>query len=216
MSTAVEWLQDGPDGIRASLSDGCEVTARYAFNLTYAQINDMLDRARLPRAQLKHELAEIALVEPPEELRGFGVTVMDGPFFSCMPYPAEGLHSLTHVRYTPHDSWTDEAGLGSAYARFAASRPQSRVQHMIRDGKRYLPCLGRAVPQRSLYDVKTVLTKNERDDGRPILYQQKPAGSRVVSILGGKIDNIYDLFELVRRTARNSPPPMRVVLGRPV
>lgn len=200
MSTSLEALRDVPEGIRATLSDGAEVAARYAFNITYAGINDVLDRARLPRAQLKHELAEIALVEPPDELQGIGVTLMDGPFFSCMPYPAEGLHSLTHVRYTPHISWTDEQGLGLAFGRLAAADPQSRVQHMIRDGCRYLPCLTHAVPRDSIYDVKTVLTKNERDDGRPILYQRKPADSRVVSILGGKIDNIYDLFDLVRQT----------------
>lgn len=216
MSTSLEQLVDGPAGIRATLSDGSEVSARYAFNVTYAHINDVLDRADLPRAQLKHELAEIALVEPPEELRGIGVTVMDGPFFSCMPYPAEGLHSLTHVRYTPHDSWTDEAGRGSAYVRLAAARPQTRVQHMIRDGQRYLPCLNRAKPRQSLYEVKTVLTKNERDDGRPILYQQKPADSRVISILGGKIDNIYDLFDLVRGTgAEFGAANARLLLGEP-
>lgn len=214
LSTALEALQDGPGGIRATLSDGSEVEARYAFNITYAQINDVLDRAGLPRAHLKHELAEIALVEPPEELQGIGVTVMDGPFFSCMPYPAEGLHSLTHVRYTPHDSWTDEQGLGPAYGRLAAARLQSRVQHMICDGRRYLPCLDRAVPRKSLYDVKTVLTKNERDDGRPILYRQQPAGSRVVSILGGKIDNIYDLFDLVRQSGPEfADADMRLLLG---
>ena len=199
MATALETLEDGAEGITATLSDGTQVAARYAFNITYAQINDVLDRAGLPLASLKHELAEIALVEPPEELRGLGVTVMDGPFFSCMPYPAEGLYSLTHVRYTPHDSWTDGQGLGPAYGRLAAASPESRVQHMIRDGQRYLPCLSGAVPRHSLYDVKTVLIKNERDDGRPILYQQKPAGSHVISILGGKIDNIYDLFDLVRQ-----------------
>lgn len=200
LSTALEALEDGAEGVAATLTDGTRVAARYAFNITYAQINDVLDRAGLPQASLKHELAEIALVEPPEELRGLGVTVMDGPFFSCMPYPAEGLHSLTHVRYTPHDSWTDGQGLGSAYGRLAATSPESLVQHMIRDGQRYLPCLAGAVPRHSLYEVKTVLTKNERDDGRPILYRQQPAGSRVISILGGKIDNIYDLFDLVRQT----------------
>lgn len=200
MSTALSALQDGEEGITATLSDGTRVAARYAFNITYAQMNDVLDRSGLPLASLKHELAEIALVEPPEELRGIGVTVMDGPFFSCMPYPAEGLHSLTHVRYTPHDSWTDGQEIGLAYGRLDAARLESKAQYMIRDGQRYLPCLAGAVPQRSLYDIKTVLTKNERDDGRPILYQQKPAGSRVISILGGKIDNIYDLFDLVRQT----------------
>lgn len=198
LATSLENLEDALNGVRATLSDGSDVSARYAFNVTYAQINDVLGRAGLPLAQLKHELAEIALVEPPEELYGIGVTVMDGPFFSCMPYPAAELYSLTHVRYTPHESWTDAQGTGSAYARLADFRPQSRVQHMIHDSRRYLPCLDRSVPRESLYEVKTVLTKNEHDDGRPILYRQQPALSRVVSILGGKIDNIYELFELVR------------------
>ena len=206
MSTELEWLKDGASGVRAALSDGAEVGARYAFNITYAETNNVLGRAGLPRAKLKHELAEVALVEPPEELRGFGVTVMDGPFFSCMPYPAEGLHSLTHVRYTPHDSWTDDSDSATTYKRSVNLRPESRVQHMIRDGRRYLPCLAQAVPKQSLYEVKTVLIKSERDDGRPILYQQKPAGSRVISILGGKIDNIYDLFELINRTGTEFTP----------
>jgi len=71
----------------------------------------------------------------------------------------------------------------------------------VRDGQRYLPCLAGARHEKSIFEVKTILIKNEADDGRPILYQQKPADSRVVSILGGKIDNIYDLFDLVRTTS---------------
>lgn len=201
MSTAVVSLDERSGSLCAGLSDGSEVVARYAFNITYANINEVLDRAGLPRAQLKHELAEIALVEPPEELCGIGVTVMDGPFFSCMPYPAASLHSLTHVRYTPHESWIDVRESGALDAHRAPGSTQSRVQHMIRDGQRYLPCLARAIPQNSIYDVKTILTKNERDDGRPILYQQQPSTSRVVSILGGKIDNVYELFDLIGGTA---------------
>ena len=214
MSTAVQTVVESLGVVRAGLSDGSEVVSRYAFNVTYAKTNEVLDRARLPRAQLKHELAEIALVEPPEELHGIGVTVMDGPFFSCMPFPAEGLHSLTHVRYTPHDSWIDKADNPASDARLAAANETSRVQHMIHDGQRYLPCLARAIPSHSLYDVKTVLTNNERDDGRPILYQQKPLDSHVVSILGGKLDNIYDLFELINRTsAEFESANTRYVLG---
>ncbi len=214
LSTSVTALSDGPHHVGATLSDGSEIIANYAFNVTYAETNRLLNVSNLPTAKLKHELAEIALVEPPEELRGMGVTVMDGPFFSCMPYPAKGLHSLTHVRYTPHESWTDDETGPSSRARLPAAPAQSRVQHMIRDGSRYLPCLSRAIPAMSLYDIKTVLIKSEQDDGRPILYQQNPAGSRVVSILGGKIDNIYDLFDLVRSTsAEFSEADARVMLG---
>ncbi|AUC56770.1 FAD-dependent oxidoreductase (plasmid) [Sagittula sp. P11] len=200
LSTKLETLSDTADGVVAGLSDGTEVTARYAFNITYSQINTVLAAAGLPRAQLKHELAELALVTPPPEMQNIGVTVMDGPFFSCMPYPSENLYSLTHVRYTPHDSWADDVSLRDPYAYFAGRTLETRYAHMLRDAQRYMPCLARCRYERSIFDVKTVLIKNEGDDGRPILYQQKPAESHVISILGGKIDNIYDLFDLVRQT----------------
>ncbi|MGV8954569.1 MAG: FAD-dependent oxidoreductase [Cypionkella sp.] len=198
LNTKVEAITDGATGVVCQLSDGTDISAAYAFNVTYAQINDVLAKAALPPALLKYEVTEIALVTPPDELAGFGITVMDGPFFSCMPYPAEALHSLTHVRYTPQQSWVED-GL-SPYDRLIADPKQSQARHMVLDSKRYVPALADAIYQRSLYEVKAVLLKNERDDGRPILYQRSPSHSRVISILGAKIDNIYDLFDLVRQT----------------
>lgn len=201
LSTEVSGLEVRENNVLASMSDGEEVTAGYAFNVTYSQINTVLNKAGLPTAHLKHELAELALIVPPEEMRGTGVTVMDGPFFSCMPYPSENLHSLTHVRYTPHESWVDETGRRDPYGYFSTRNLETRYAHMLRDAQRYMPCLGGAQYKKSVFDVKTVLVKSEQDDGRPILYQQRPKGSRAISILGGKIDNIYDLFDLVRSTS---------------
>lgn len=201
LSTEVQALDARRNGVLAGLSDGTEINARYAFNITYAQINTVLELAELPKARLKYEVAELALIEPPEELQARGITVMDGPFFSTMPYPSTGLYSLTHVRYTPHESWSDRAGLSDPYRHFERRQYETRYAFMLRDAQRYLPCLSRSTYHRSIYDVKTVLVKNEQDDGRPILYHQAPQGSRVISILGGKIDNIYDLFEAVKTTA---------------
>ena len=200
LGTRVTSLAENPGSVIAGLSDGQEIAARHAFNITYSQINDTLDLVGLPHASLKHELAEMALVEPPEQLASIGITLMDGPFFSCMPYPSEHLHSLTHVRYTPHESWVD--GHPGARQPFdpARLRPETHVRHMILDGSRFLPSLLEAKYVKSLYEVKTILQKNEHDDGRPILYQRLPPESRIVSILGAKIDNIYDLFDLVQQT----------------
>ena len=39
------------------------------------------------------------------------------------------------------------------------------------------------------------MVKNERDDGRPILLCRHADAPRLVSVMGAKIDNIYDLFE---------------------
>ena len=89
-----------------------------------------------------------------------------------MPYPAEGLYSLSHVNYTPHESWTDESGLGILYSHFSSLNPDSKAGFMVRSAQR-LPTLSEARYEKSL-EVKTVPVKNEADDGRPILYQQKP------------------------------------------
>ncbi len=201
LSTALVHLADQQGAVVMGLSDGTETTGKFAFNITYSQINTVLAKANLPKAELKHELVELALVEPPEEMRDIAVTVMDGPFFSCMPYPSEDLYSLTHVRYTPHESWVDDASSRNPYDYFAGRNLETRYLHMVRDAQRYMPCLSQCSYRKSIYDVKTVLVKNERDDGRPILFQRKPGDSHVISILGGKIDNIYDLFDLVRTIA---------------
>jgi len=191
-------VEEGPDAARVTLSDGAEIAARHVFNVTYSHLNDVRRAAGLPPAPFRRELAEIALIEPPDALRAVGVTVMDGPFFSVMPYPAEGLHSLTHVRYTPHASWSDDDD-GAGAAPGAAPPPrESRVRFMLQDAARYVPALAQARWRRSLFEVKAVLRRNEKDDGRPILYR-RDEGSRMVSIIGAKIDNVYDLFEIVRR-----------------
>lgn len=171
------------------------LTAETVFNVTYAGLNALTAASGLAPLPLKHELAEIALVRPPDDLRGLAVTVMDGPFFSTMPYPAEGLYSLTHVRYTPHFSWVDAPGGPSAYTVADGLARKPRARQMIADAARYLPAMTDAVPERSIWDVKTVRTINEIDDGRPILLHRHQDNPRLYSILGGKLDNVYDLLE---------------------
>jgi glycine/D-amino acid oxidase-like deaminating enzyme len=200
LNTEAQQLEERADEVVVRLSSGAEIRARYVFNVTYSQINSVLRTGDLRQANLKHELTEIALIRPPRQMQGYGITIMDGPFLSVMPYPAEKLYSLTHVRYTPHKSWTDSASGRSPYSIFGSLQPETRHRHMILDGGRYMPCLIEAEWIKSIYEVKTVLVKNENDDGRPILYHRHPRDSRVISIMGGKLDNIYDLFELVRLT----------------
>ena len=184
-------------GAVVEMGDGAEIRAGMVFNVTYSMINALLRDSGLDPLPLKHEFVEIALVKPPERVGRFGVTMMDGPFFSTMPYPAEGLHSLTHVRYTPHFSWTDETRRGGAYEIAAGLPRESRWRHMMMDARRFMPALGDLEWERSLFDVKTILTRNERNDGRPILFHRHSAAPSVISIMGGKIDNIYDLFDVL-------------------
>ena len=167
------------------------VRAAWVFNVTYANVNTIPKASNLDLVPVKHELAEVALVEPPPALKGLGVTVMDGPFFSTMPFPAEG-YSLTHVRYTPHYSWEDALGAPPVdeVARHMAFA--TRYRHMVQDARRYLPVLEGMQYRRSMVEVKTVALRNEDDDGRPVVLHRHALAPRLVSVLGAKLDNVYD------------------------
>jgi glycine/D-amino acid oxidase-like deaminating enzyme len=185
--------------IRVDLTDGSTIATDWVFNCTYSALNRLVPRtATTPR--LVHQLAEIALIEPPAALRSFAVTVMDGPFFSMMPFPSEGLHSLTHVRYTPHMSWSEasEPDLDPAKLLREAA-PTTRFPWMMRDARRYLPIIGEARYVRSIFEIKTIPDGTHADDARPILFHRDIATTRIISVLGGKLDNIYDVYDYVNQ-----------------
>lgn len=178
---------------RKGETDEC-TSSRYVFNCTYSGLNQLGGDFPGTRARLKQEVTEMALLHAPAPLNGLGITVMDGPFFSMMPFPARGLHTLSHVRYTPHFSWADEHGL-NPYQELARYDHSTRINRMIRDAGRYLPALFDAKYVDSLFEIKTLLVKNEGDDGRPILFEKHATLPGCYSVLGGKIDNIYDVLE---------------------
>jgi hypothetical protein len=136
----------------------------------------------------------MALMQVPPVLAGLGVTVMDGPFISMLPFSARGLHTLSHVRYTPHLHWNDAPGI-DPYQILNDYTRATRVDRMVRDVGRYLPAMLEAKYVESLFEVKTILVKNEGDDGRPILFEKHLELPGCYSVLGGKIDNIYDVLE---------------------
>jgi hypothetical protein len=103
------------------------------------------------------------------------------------------------VRYTPHCSWIDNGGDSpDPYAVMAGAPRPSKAAHMLRDAQRYLPALSRARIVDSLFEVKTLLVRNEIDDGRPILMERSESANTVYSIMGGKIDNIYDVIHRLK------------------
>lgn len=209
LSTSVTAVDAGKDGgpvrIKYSGRDGAgTLQAKDVICCTYSDLNRPGDAAGLDRVPLKHELAELALVEAPDALQGLGITVMDGPFFSLMPFPARQLHSLSHVRYTPHGCWYEHesdsapAETGTHYGDRKTSFP-----HMLRDASRYVPSIVDCQYVESLWQVKTLLPRSERDDSRPILFRPNHCMRGYHLVMGGKIDNVYDVVDVARPVIKN-------------
>jgi len=199
LQTSVTAISNGPNQtlqVALKPKGGSEelLTCYYVFNCTYSGLNQFKGDFPGTQTGLKQEITELALMQVPPSLEGLGVTVMDGPFFSMMQFPARGLHTLSHVRYTPHMHWNDEQGI-DPYQKLNQYERATRVDRMVRDVGRYLPAVLKAKYVESLFEIKTVLVKNEGDDGRPILFEKHPELPGCYSVLGGKIDNIYDVLE---------------------
>ena len=172
------------------------------FNCTYSMINQFITDSSLDIIPLKHELTEMALVNVPDELKNVGITVMDGPFFSVMPFPSRGLHSFSHVRYTPHYEWydKDKEHYRDAHKHYDEISKKSAYTHMLHDAKRYMPILSECKYEDSIWEVKTILPRSESNDSRPILFKPNYGLKGFHTVMGGKIDNVYDVIEVIEKT----------------
>lgn len=200
LDTAVTQVSadDGGGVVVTTTSKGetAHLRANHVFNCTYSGLNTIWGDNRPLNTGLKHEITEMAIVRVPPPLQTIGITVMDGPFFSCMPHPTvPGTHSLSHVAYTPHTHWTDNGA--NPYDRLADYAGASRAELMVRAAARYVPVLADTQVQGAFREVKTVLVRNEGDDGRPILFERHSDVPNCYSILGSKIDNIYDVLQVL-------------------
>jgi FAD dependent oxidoreductase len=151
-----------------TLQSGPVIAVDHVFDCTYSS---------MCLIRTTQHLAEMVLVAAPTELMGVGITIMDGPFFSVLP--DGGGHLLTHVQHTPHRA----NDLGSNFGLMRA------------DAARYVPCLAGATYVQSIFEVKTLPWGVSHDDARPVVV--KSCGTKLTSILGSKITNVFDMLEKV-------------------
>jgi len=203
LNTRVISLQEQSGKLLLSIQHEELITQRnfdHVFNCTYSQINSVLTSSSLDMIPLKHEMTEMCLVSMPDELKKVGVTVMCGPFFSVMPFPSTPFHSFSHVRYTPHYEWHDSNinEYCDAHEKLQNNTHTSAWNYMIKDAVRYMPILSECKYEKSLWEVKTILPRSEVDDSRPILLKLNHGYNNFHSIMGGKIDNVYDVVEVLK------------------
>ncbi|MGY1804703.1 FAD-dependent oxidoreductase [Blastococcus sp. SYSU D00922] len=197
LGTPVAAVEETSAGAFVSLESGEKLTADRVLVCTYGEGLDVPEGVGY--SGLHCEPCEMALVDLPDALRDKGITVMDGPYFSLMPFPSTPYHTLSHVRYTPHGSYPTYAQAASALQGGLVTR----ADHMIRDSARYVPALAEAVHRESIWGIKTVPARRDRDDARPIVLRRSDGG-RVLSLLGSKIDNIYDALRVAEEHLRDA------------
>lgn len=181
------------------------------INTTYASVNQILNMAKERLYKIKYELCEIILVKAGEMLDDYGITVMDGPFFSVMPFGKTGLHSLTSVTFTPHATSYDllpsfpcqqvegclckDMYLGNCNE--CPAKPHTAFDYMNQLAKKYLRDEYSFTYEKSLFSMKPILKASELDDSRPTVIDTISKEPTFISVLSGKINTVYDLDEVL-------------------
>lgn len=190
---------------------GQNYRTRFLLNATYAATNQILDMLGYEKFRIKYELCEIILCETNERLKEYGITVMDGPFFSIMPFGKTGLHSLTSVTFTPHATSYDEVPTFKCQADSAGhcsvkqlgncndcnARPQTAFPYMANLARKYLRDEFEFAYRSSLFSMKPILMNSEIDDSRPTIIRQYSTNPTCIGVLSGKINTVYDLDEVL-------------------
>lgn len=199
------------DKYAVRLSDDTTVETPFLLNATYASTNQILEMTGFEQFRIKYELCEIILCDVNERLKDVGITVMDGPFFSIMPFGKTGYHSLTSVTFTPHETSYDYLPSFDCQAEsggYCSSRqlgncndcpvkPKSAWDYMSRLARKYLKDEFGFAYRGSLYSMKPILKASEIDDSGPTIVKKFSDAPVFVSVFSGKINTVYDLDEVL-------------------
>ena len=186
-------------------------STEFLLNATYASTNQILGMLGYDPFGIKYELCEIILCDVNETLQEYGFTVMDGPFFSIMPFGKTGLHSLTSVTFTPHTTsyepvpkfpcQAESGGCCSAShlgnCNDCKAKPKTAFPYMANLAHKYLRDEYGFTYRNSLFSMKPILMSSEIDDSRPTVVRTYSENPTFVGVLSGKINTVYDLDDVL-------------------
>lgn len=213
--------------VRAAKADGAEwvleigslkfegwglMTLRTAtvINATYAASSAVNRLFGVPDLALTHEISEIAFVTS-QQFGQRGLTVMDGPFGSIMPYGQSGLLSLSSVAYTHHKICYDNLPRfdcqvaadpacrpdAPGICTDCARRPASNAAKMLAQMQQYFADSVRFDPVLSYFTIKSKLKASYIDDGRPTDISLLRSEPRFYCLFAGKVNSIYEIEKIV-------------------
>ena len=165
------------------------------FNCTYANLNSVENMINAERqlTPLRFQMCEVAQFYDTEDVfEKRGLTIMDGAFFSFMPFDQNGAYSLTSVAYTPHGTYEQHEDIEAV--------PRESKRHwFIQEMKSIvIPEIVESLDWKpSLFVTKTLPAFSKLDDNRGVICNEVADG--IYSILGGKLDAVFEMRNQIRR-----------------
>jgi len=192
-----------------TLNNHNRLIAPLVINATYAGVNEIIEKFGQQPFDLKYELCEVALGSVTKNFNDLGITVMDGDFFSIVPFGSSGLHALTSVGHSLHNvSCNKTPNFRNGVCRstckthntegciICSQNLKSAWRKMRELSLKFLKPNLKFNYDHSKFEIKAILTSSEIDDSRPTIIKQHTSNPTFISVLSGKISTIYDLEKI--------------------
>ncbi len=206
-STITDAQEQGTDYV-VKINNESLLKAPLVINASYSGINDVLKIFNKNTLfDLKYELCEMIFCSVADPLKNTGFTVMDGEYFSIMPFGDGSLHSLTSVCHTPHkvsyNSVPDfqENHNNNFFCEMHKIKNCSICSQQITTAWKAMNTLSQKYLnpefsfdyQYSKFEIKPILKTSEQDDSRPTIIKIHNESPKLMSVFSGKVSTIYDL-----------------------
>lgn len=165
------------------------VLADVVINASYADINRLTRQLGHHVAERQFEYTVVPIISL--DIPKVGITIMDGPFMTILPYGKSDNFLLYHVEHTlvakEISSQMDPGWLIPESAPFAEVDKHQYFLEMINICKEYVPALERATVTGFLEGPRMVLACKEDSDARPSIVINYD--NSYFTVFAGKVDH---------------------------
>lgn len=203
----VNRIERSGGGFRLSVGDASPRHFDAVVNCTYAEVNTLTDQLGHAVSDYQYEYTMVPIIEwdhPP-----VGVSIMDGPFMTVLPFGRTGTYLLYHVAHSviaehvgPHmpAAWRDKA---QAPAR--AVDGAEKFEQIRQACTRFVPALASARLTGFLEGPRMVLANRHSTDTRPSIVRQHEPG--YITAFTGKIDHCVWVADQLAEALSSEPVP---------
>jgi len=165
-----------------------EIDADLVINATYGSANYLTEQLGFKVPERQYEYTVVPVIEL--DIDKIGITIMDGPFFTILPFGKTNKFLLYHVNFSVIDSEINTKlnleWLSKETSPLSKLDKEEYFNMMIDQCKNFIPSLKNSKLIGFLEGPRMVLPKREDTDARPSLITNT---NDYIEIFSGKIDH---------------------------
>ena len=174
------------------------------INCTYSNYNMIIE----DKLSIQYEICEKLVIKMPDEYKGIGVVIMDGPFFCFDPYSNTDFHVMGNVVHAIHHTNNGLFPIIPSILKPLLNKgiiynPSiTKFKDFIVSASKFIKNTDKIKHIGSMFTIRAVLPNRDHDDARPSIINMH--STKCYSLFSGKIvtcvDKANDLIHNLKTT----------------